>query len=51
MFIIDVVFYLTSGPFIADAFLGTIDYVDSVITGAILVFLYLTPIKDKFIKS
>ena len=51
MFIIDVVYSLSSGPFVADAFLGTIDYLDSAMMGAILVFLYFTPIKDKFIYS
>ena len=48
MFIVTVAYSLSSGPYILDAFSGAMDLLDSAMYGAILVFLYFTPIKDKF---
>ena len=54
LFLILVVFgillNLVSGPTVSGALAFTLELLDGVIQGAVLVFLYFTPIKDKFIK-
>ena len=47
-FIVSVVYSLSSGPYIIDAFSGALDLLDTAMCGSILVFLYFTPIKNKF---
>ena len=54
LFLILVVFgillNLVSGPTVSGALAFTLELLDGGIQGAILVFLYFTPIKDKFLK-
>ena len=40
-----------SGPTISTGLGGAIDWIETLIEGAILTFLYFSPIKDKFIKQ
>ena len=50
LFIIGSVLFLASGPLASNALTGLLDFFSSAITGAILVFLYFTPIKKEFDK-
>ncbi len=45
---IGLVMMLISPPFVSTPVQATLDWVDGAAIGAILVFLYFTPIKDKF---
>ena len=48
--VLGILLNLVSGPSVSGALLYTLELLDSVIQGAMLVFLYFTPIKDKFLK-
>ena len=48
--VLGILLNLVSGPTVSGALVFTLELLDGVIQGAILVFLYFTPIKDKFIK-
>ena len=48
--VLGILLNLVSGPTVSGALAFTLELLDGVIQGAILVFLYFTPIKDKFIK-
>ena len=50
LFIIGAMFVLISGSYASNAFTNFFDFFASAITGAILVFLYFTPIKKEFDK-
>ena len=50
LFIIGAMFVLISGSYASNAFTNFVDFFASAITGAILVFLYFTPIKKEFDK-
>ena len=50
LFIIGAMFVLVSGSYASNAFTSFLDFFASAITGAILVFLYFTPIKKEFDK-
>ena len=50
LFIIGAILVLVSGPLASNAFASFLDFFASAITGAILVFLYFTPIKKEFDK-
>ena len=49
--ILGIVLPLTAGPVISSSFTYTIEWIGGATTGAILVLLYFSPIKDKFIKQ
>ncbi len=48
LFIISIVLSLLSGPEVLTSFQLTLDYLSGATSGAILVLLYFSPIKDKF---
>ena len=48
--ILGIILPLTAGPVISSSFTYTIEWIGGATTGAILVLLYFSPIKDKFIK-
>ena len=48
--VLGILLTLVSGPSVSSASAYTLELLDSLIQGAILVFLYFTPIKDKFVK-
>ena len=48
--VLGILLNLVSGPSVSSALTYTLAFLDAVIQGAILVFLYFTPIKDKFLK-
>ena len=50
LFIIGAILVLVSGSLASNAFTSFLDFFASAITGAILVFLYFTPIKKEFDK-
>ena len=50
VFILGIIMTLTGGPTALDAWLYTLDGLNMSVAGAILVFLYLTPIKKEFDK-
>ena len=50
LFIIGAMVVLISGSYASNAFTSFLDFFGSAITGAILVFLYFTPIKKEFDK-
>ena len=50
LFIIGAMVVLISGSYASNAFTSFVDFLASAITGAILVFLYFTPIKKEFDK-
>ena len=50
LFIVEIFLSLFSGPDLSTPLLNVLDWLDGAINGAILVFLYFTPIKDKFAK-
>ena len=50
LFIIGVIIILISGSFASNVLTMLLDYLGCTITGAILVFLYFTPIKKEFDK-
>ena len=50
LFVVVIFLNLLSGPTVSGPWLYTIDGLEGVTEGAILVFLYFTPIKDKFAK-
>lgn len=50
LFIVAIFLSLFSGPDLSTPLLNVLDWLDGAINGAILVFLYFTPIKDKFAK-
>ena len=50
LFILGILVVLTTGPVVLEPLMGTLDTLNTAIEGAILVFLYFTPIKDKFVK-
>ena len=51
LFILSIIMSLSMGPTIATAFAYTLDCLNAATGGAILVLLYFSPIKDKFIKQ
>ena len=51
LFILSIIMSFSMGPTIATAFAYTIDWLNGATGGAILVLLYFSPIKDKFIKQ
>jgi hypothetical protein len=50
LLVFSMIILLLSGPTVSSPFLSAIDWLFGVIEGVILVFLYFTPIKDKFVK-
>ena len=50
LFIVEIFLSLFSGPDLSTPLLNVLGWLDGAINGAILVFLYFTPIKDKFAK-
>mgnify|MGYP001166692061 FL=1 len=48
--VLGILLNLVSGPTVSGALAFTLELLDGGIQGAILVFLYFTPIKDKFLK-
>ena len=50
LFIIGAMVVLINGSYASNAFTSFVDFFTSTITGAILVFLYFTPIKKEFDK-
>ena len=51
LFILGIVLPLTTGPIISSSFTYTLEWIGGATSGAILVLLYFSPIKDKFIKQ
>ena len=51
LFLIGIFLGLVSGPIIMTSFTSTLEWLGGVTVGAILVLLYFSPIKDKFIKQ
>ena len=51
LFILGIVLPLTTGPVISSSFTYTLEWIGGASSGAILVLLYFSPIKDKFIKQ
>ena len=49
--ILGIVLPLTTGPVISSSFTYTLEWIGGASSGAILVLLYFSPIKDKFIKQ
>ena len=49
--ILGIVLPLTTGPVIFSSFTYTLEWIGGASSGAILVLLYFSPIKDKFIKQ
>ena len=50
-FIVGILFSLVAGPAISTSLGYTLDWLEGAIEGAILILLYFSPIKDKFIKQ
>ena len=51
LFILGIALPLTTGPVISSSFTYTLEWIGGASSGAILVLLYFSPIKDKFIKQ
>ena len=51
LFILGIVLPLTTGPVISSSFTYTLEWIGGASSGAILVLLYFSPIKDKFVKQ
>ena len=51
LFILGIALPLTTGPVISSSFTYTLEWISGASSGAILVLLYFSPIKDKFIKQ
>ena len=49
--ILGIVLPLTTGPVISSSFTYTLEWIGGASSGAILVLLYFSPIKDKFVKQ
>ena len=49
--ILGIILPLTAGPIISSSFTYTIEWIGGATSGGILVLLYFSPIKDKFIKQ
>jgi len=49
--ILGILLPLTAGPIISSSLTYTLDWIGGATSGAILVLLYFSPIKDKFIKQ
>ena len=49
--ILGIVLPLTAGPVISSSLTYTLEWIGGASSGAILVLLYFSPIKDKFIKQ
>ena len=51
LFILGIALPLTTGPVISSSFTYTLEWIGGASSGAILVLLYFSPIKDKFVKQ
>ena len=51
LFILGIALSFTTGPVIFSSFTYTLDWISGASSGAILVLLYFSPIKDKFVKQ
>ena len=51
LIILGIALSLTTGPVIFSSFTYTLDWMNGACSGAILVLLYFSPIKDKFVKQ
>ena len=51
LFILGIALPLTTGPVIFSSFTYTLEWIGGASSGAILVLLYFSPIKDKFVKQ
>ena len=51
LFILGIALPLTTGPVISSSFTYTLEWMGGASSGAILVLLYFSPIKDKFVKQ
>jgi hypothetical protein len=51
MVILSLISVFFSGPKVSSSLFSVLDYLDAIVVGATLIFLYFTPIKEKFEKK